>query len=146
MDLPWDGDPAVGDIRIDSIEPVGTADLQVLGLVLNNSVLQPDGVCLSYGNRLAASFPPPEVPIREVSGAVLSAAAGKTCSNHPSVLVGIRRAPSSAAGRIEALRMLYHHQDVAYELVMPYSLDICRGQADAQGRRVPCAGFRSPTP
>lgn len=37
-DLPWD--PAVGDIRIESIEPVGTRGLEVLGLVLNNSVLQ----------------------------------------------------------------------------------------------------------
>jgi hypothetical protein len=144
--LPWYGDAAVGDIRIDSIEPVGTRGLEVLGLVLNNSVLQPDGSCLSYGNRPAASFPPPEVPTREVSGAVLSAADAKKCFNDPSVLVGVRWLPNSSAGRIDALRMLYHHQGIAYELVMPYSLDICRGQPDAQGRRVPCSGFRSPTP
>ena len=144
--LPWHGDPAEGDIRIDSIEPVGTRGIEVLGLVLNNSVLQPDGICLSYGARPAATFPPPEVPTREVSGAVLSAAAGKTCSIQPSVLVGVRWLPNSSAGRIDALRMLYRQQGVAYELVMPYSLDICRGQPDAQGRRVPCTGFRSPTP
>ena len=74
MNLPWYGDSAVEDIRIESIEPVGTRGLEVLGLVLNNSVLQPDGTCLSYGDRPAASFPPPEVPTREVNGAVLSAA------------------------------------------------------------------------
>jgi hypothetical protein len=144
--LPWNGDPAVGDVRIDSLEPVGAHGLDVLGLVLNNSVLQPDGICLSYGSRVAVSFPPPEVPTREVSGAVLSAAAGKACASQPSVLVGVRWLPNSAAGRIDALRMLYRHQGIAYELVMPYSLDICRGQPDAQGRRVPCRGFRSPTP
>jgi hypothetical protein len=143
--LPWYGD-AAGDIRIDSIEPVGTSGIEVLGLVLNNSVLQPDGICLSYGNRVGGSFPPPDVPTRGVSGAVLSAAGGKTCSNLPSVLVGVRWLPTSSAGRIDALRMLYRHEGVAYELVMPYSLDICRGQPDAQGRRVPCSGFRSPTP
>ncbi len=147
MNLPWYGDPAVGDIRIDSIEPVGTRGIEVLGLVLNNSVLRPDGSCLSYGDRPAASFPPSEVPTREVSGAVLSDADGKRCSNDPSVLVGVRWLPNSSAGRIDALRMLYHHRGVAYELVMPYSLDVCRGQPDdAQGRRVPCTGFRSPTP
>jgi hypothetical protein len=144
--LPWYGDAAVGDIRIDSIEPVGTSGIEVLGLVLNNSVLQPDGICLSYGNRVGARFPPPDVPTRAVSGAVLSAAGGKTCSNLPSVLVGVRWLPNSSAGRIDALRMLYRREGVAYELVMPYSLDICRGQPDAQGRRVPCTGFRSPTP
>ena len=144
--LPWYGDAAVGDIRIDSIEPVGTRGIEVLGLVLNNSVLQPDGVCLSYGNRVAASFPPPDVPTRAVGGAVLSAAGGKTCTNLASVLVGVRWLPNSSAGRIDALRMLYRHQGVVYELVMPYSLDICREQPDAQGRRVPCSGFRSPTP
>lgn len=144
--LPWYGDSAVGDIRIDSIEPVGTRGLEVLGLVLNNSVLRPDGSCLSYGDRPVASFPPPEVPTREVSGAVLSAAGGKRCSNDPSVLVGVRWLPNSSAGRIDALRMLYHHEGVGYELVMPYSLDVCRGQPDAQGRRVPCTSFRSPTP
>jgi hypothetical protein len=144
--LPWRGDAAVGDIRIDSIEPIGTRGLEVLGLVLNNSVLQPDGSCFSYGDRPAASFPPPDLPTREVSGALLSAADGKRCSNDPSVLVGVRWLPNSSAGRIEALRMLYHHQGIAYELVMPYSLDICRGQPDAQGRRVPCTAFRSPTP
>jgi hypothetical protein len=146
MNLPWYGDRAVGDIRIDSIEPVGTRGLEVLGLVLNNSVLQPDGTCLSYGDRPAASFPPPEVPTREVTGAVLSAADGKRCSNDPSVLVGVRWLPNSSAGRIDALRMLYRNEGVAYELVMPYSLDICRGEPDAQGRRVPCRGFHSPTP
>jgi hypothetical protein len=144
--LPWNGDAAVGDIRIDSIEPVGTRGLEVLGLVLNNSVRQPDGSCLSYGDRPAASFPPPEAPTREVSGAVLSASAGRTCSNDPSVLVGVRWLPNSSVGRIDALRMLYRHQGTAYELVMPYSLDICRGQADAQGRRLPCKAFGSPTP
>jgi len=144
--LPWYGDPAVGDIRIDSIEPVGTSGIEVLGLVLNNSVLQPDGICLSYGNRVGASFPPPDVPTRAVSGAVLSAADGKRCSNDPSVLVGVRWLPNSSAGRIDALRMLYSHRGIAYELVMPYSLEICRGQPDAQGRRAPCTGFRSPTP
>ena len=144
--LPWYGDPAVGDIRIDSIEPVGTSGIEVLGLVLNNSVLQPDGICLSYGNRPAAIFPPPDVPTRAVSGAVLSAADAKRCSNDPSVLVGVRWLPNSSAGRIDALRMLYSHRGIAYELVMPYSLDICRGQPDAQGRRAPCTGFRSPTP
>ena len=144
--LPWNGDAAVGDVQIDSIEPVGTRGIEVLGLVLNNSVLQPDGICLSYGNRVAASFPPPDVPTRAVSGAVLSAADGKRCINDPSVLVGVRWLPNSSAGRIDALRMLYHHHGIAYELVMPYSLDICRGQADAQGRRVPCTAFRSPTP
>ena len=144
--LPWNGDPAVGDIRIDSIEPVGTRGLEVLGLVLNNSVLQPDGICLSYGNRVAVRFPPPEVPTREVSGAVLSAAAGKGCASQPSVLVGVRRSVNSSTGRIDALRMLYHHRGTAYELVMPYGLYICPGQADPQGRRVPCTGFGSPTP
>jgi len=144
--LPWYGDAAVGEIRIDSIEPVGARGLEVLGLVLNNSVLQPDGSCLSYGVRPAASFPPPEVPTRAVSGAVLSAADGKRCSNDPSVLVGVRWLPNSSAGRIDALRMLYHHRGTAYELVMPYGLYICPGQADAQGRRVPCTGFGSPTP
>ena len=144
--LPWDGDPAVGDIRIDSIEPVGTRGIQVLGLVLNNSVLQPDGICLSYGNHVAVSFPPPEVPTREVSGAVLSAAAGKACASQPSVLIGVRRSANSPTGRIDALRMLYHHRGTAYELVMPYALYVCPGQADAQGRRVPCTGFGSPAP
>jgi hypothetical protein len=144
--LPWDGDPAVGDIRIDSIEPVGTRGVEVLGLVLNNSVLQPDGICLSYGNRVAVSFPPPEVPTREVSGAVLSAAAGKACASQPSVLVGVRRSANSSTGRIDALRMLYHHRGTAYELVMPYGLYVCPGQVDAQGRRAPCTGFGSPTP
>lgn len=122
--LPWYGDAAVGDIRIDSIDPVGTRGIEVLGLVLNNSVLQPDGICLSYGNRVAATFPPPDVPTRAVSGAVLSAAGGKTCSTLPSVLVGVRWLPNSSAGRIDAVRMLYRHEGVAYELVMPYSLDI----------------------
>jgi hypothetical protein len=144
--LPWYGDAAVGDIRIDSIEPVGARGIEVLGLVLNNSVPQPDGVCLSYGNRVAAGFPPPDVPTRAVSGAVLSAAGGKTCSNLPSVLVGVRWLPNSSAGRIDALRMLYRNEDVVYELVMPYSLDVCRVQADAQGTRMPCRAFRSPTP
>ena len=144
--LPWNADPAVGDIEIDSIEPVGTRGLEVLGLVLNNSVRQPDGTCLSYGDRPAATFPPPEVPTRRVSGAVLSAAAGRTCSNDPSVLVGVRWLTNSSAGRIDALRMLYRHQGIAYELDMPYSLDICRIQPDAQGKHVPCTAFRSPTP
>jgi hypothetical protein len=144
--LPWYGDAAVGDIRIDSIEPVGTRGIEVLGLVLNNSVLQPDGICLAYGNRVAASFPPPDVPTRAVSGAVLSAVGGKTCSNLPSVLVGVRWLPNSSAGRIDALRMLYRNEGVTYELVMPYSLDVCRVQVDAQGRPMPCTAFRSPTP
>ncbi len=144
--LPWYGDAAVGDIRIDSIEPVGIRGIEMLGLVLNNSVLQPDGICLSYGNRVVAGFPPPDVPTRAVSGAVLSAAGGKTCSNLASVLVGVRWLPNSSAGRIDALRMLYRHQGTAYELVMPYSLDVCRVQTDAQGRRAPCTAFRTPTP
>jgi len=126
-DLPWD--PAVGDIRIESIEPVGTRGLEVLGLVLNNSVLQADGTCLAYaGARIVSSFPPPEIPTREVEGAVLVAADGSTCSNHPSVLVGVRRPPDSSAGRIDALRVLYVHEGSRYELVMPYSLDICPPQ------------------
>jgi len=124
--LPWRGDAAVGDIRIDSIEPVGTRGLEVLGLVLNNSVVRPDGSCLSYGDRPVASFPPNDVPTREVSGAALSAADGKKCTNDPSVLVGVRWLPNSSVGRIDALRMLYHHQGIAYELIMPYSLDIRR--------------------
>ena len=124
--LPWYGDAAVGEIRIDSIEPIGTRGLEVLGLVLNNSVVRPDGSCLSYGDRPVASFPPGDVPTREVSGAVLSAADGKRCTNDPSVLVGVRWLPNSSVGRIDALRMLYHHQGIAYELVMPYSLDIGR--------------------
>ena len=145
-DLPWYADPAVGDIRIDSIEPVGVRGLEVLGLVLNNSVRQSDGSCLSYGNRSAATFPPPEVPTRAVNGAVLSAAGGRTCSNDPSVLVGVRRPRDSSAGRIEALRMVYRHQGVTYELVMPYSLDIYRVQTVTPGGRVPCTGIRTPTP
>jgi len=146
MNLPWYGDSAVGDIRIESVEPVGTRGLEVLGLVLNNSVLQPDGTCLSYGDRPAASFPPPEVPTREVNGAVLSAANGRTCTNDPSVLVGVRRPRDSSAGRIEALRMVYRHHGVTYELVMPYSLDICRVQTNTQERRVPCTAIQTPTP
>jgi hypothetical protein len=146
MDLPFYGDPSVGDIQIDSIEPVGTRGLEMLGLVLNNAVLQADGVCLSYGTRTVARFPPPEVPTREVRGALLSAAGGKVCANHPSVLVGVRRLPGSSDGRVEAMRMLYRHRGTAYELVMPYSLDICRGAADAQGRRVPCTAIPTPGP
>lgn len=131
MSLPWD--PAVGDIRIESIEPVGARGLEVLGLVLNNSVLQADGTCLAYaGARLASSFPPPEIPTREVKGALLVAADGSVCSNHPSVLVGVRRPPDSSAGRIDALRVLYVHEGTTYELVMPYSLDICPPQPNTK--------------
>ena len=130
-DLPWD--PAVGDIRIASIEPVGTRGLEVLGLVLNNSVLQADGTCLAYaGARYAFSFPPPGIPTREVEGAVLEAAHGKTCISHTSVLVGVRRPPDSSAGRIDALRMLYVHEGSTYELVMLHSLDVCPPQPNTQ--------------
>jgi len=146
MNLPWVGDPAIGDIQIESIDPVGTRGLEVLGMVLNNSVLQADGTCLSYGDRTAPSFPPPGVTTRDVQGAVLSAADGRTCGNQPSVLVGIRRPSASSAGRIDALRMLYRHNGIRYELLMPYSLDICTGRVDAQGTRVPCTGIRTPTP
>jgi hypothetical protein len=117
--LPWNGDAVVGDIG---------------------------SIRSSLSALAAATFPPPEVPTRGVSGAVLSASAGRTCSNDPSVLVGVRWLPNNSAGRIDALRMLYRHQGIAYELDMPYSLDICRVQPDAQGRRVPCTAFRSPTP
>jgi hypothetical protein len=146
MDLPWDGGPAVGDISIDSIEPLGTHGLEVLGVVLTNSVPQPDGTCLSYGDRTAARFPPPDAATREANGAVLSTAAGKTCANHPSVLVGVRRLSNAAAGRIDALRMLYRQNGITYELVMPYSLDVYGGQVDAQGRRIPCAVIPTSAP
>jgi hypothetical protein len=126
-DLPWD--PAVGDIRIESIEPVGTRGLEVVGLVVNNSVLQADGTCVAYaGAVIASSFPPPEIPTRDVEGAVLVAADGSTCSNHTSVLVGVRRPTDSSAGRIDAIRVLYVHEGTRYELVMPYSLDVCPPQ------------------
>jgi hypothetical protein len=129
--LPWD--PAVGDIRIESIEPLGVRGLEVLGPVLSNSVLQADGTCLAYaGARLASSFPPPEIPTREVRGAVLVAASGSLCSNHSSVLVGVRRPSDSSAGTIDALRMVYTHEGTTYEIVMPYSLDICPPRPNAQ--------------
>jgi hypothetical protein len=131
MDLPWDPSNRVpGDIRIESIETVGVRGVEVLGLVLNNAVLRPDGICLSYGVRPAATFPPPDVPIRDVKGAVLPAEDKRPCVNHPSVLVGVRRSPESALGVIEALRMLYEHQGTAYELVLPFTLEVRRPGAD----------------
>jgi len=55
MNLPWYGDSAVGDIRIESIEPVGPRGLEVLGLVLNNSLsYNPTGPAFRM-----ATVPPP---------------------------------------------------------------------------------------
>lgn len=125
MDLPWDPSNRLPeDIRIESIEPVGARGLEVLGLVLNNAVLRPDGTCLSYGIRTGRAFPPPEVPTRAVKGDVLAAAVDQPCVNHPSVLVGVRRPADSALGVIDALRMLYQYRGTTYELVLPFTLEV----------------------
>lgn len=127
MDLPWDPSNGVPEgIRIDSIDPVGVRGVEVLGLVLNNAVLRADGSCLSYGARPAPTFPPNDVPTRQVRGAVLSAADESPCVDHPSVLVGVRRSPDSAVGVIEALRIRYEYQGTAYELLLPYTLEVRR--------------------
>jgi hypothetical protein len=120
--------PTQSEIRVTSIEPVGVAGLEVLGAVIDYPVRQPDGICLMYGDQTAPSFPPSGITTRPVKGTVLARAepTGGTCGIQPEVLVGIRRPPDSAAGRIDALRMVYEHDGRTYELLVTYSLDICR--------------------
>lgn len=127
--------PSQTDVRITSIEPVGTSGLEILGVVVDFPVLRPDGICLTYGDQTAPSFPPPGVPTRDVNGTVLPTVDRErgTCGSHPEVLVGVRRLPNASAGRIDALRMLYVHEGITYELVMPYSFDACRPETNPTG-------------
>jgi hypothetical protein len=126
MALP--GNPTQTDALITSIEPVGTRGLEIVGVVVDFPVLRPDGICLMYGDQTAPSFPPPGVATRAVNGTVLVTDDRErgTCGSHPEVLVGVRRLPDSSAGRIDALRVVYVHEGTTYELVMPYSFDVCR--------------------
>jgi hypothetical protein len=125
MALP--GNPTQTDVRITAIEPVGTRGLEILGVVVDFPVLRPDGICLMYGDRTAPSFPPPGTPTREVNGTLLSNDTERgICGSQPEVLVGLRRVPNSSVGRIDALRMRYIHEGTTYELVMPYSFDVCK--------------------
>lgn len=123
------------DVRITSIDPVGTSGLEILGVLVDFPVRQADGTCLVYGVQSAPSFPPPGLPTRDVNGTVLPTVDGErgTCGSHPEVLVGVRRLPNAPAGRIDALRMLYVHEGITYELVMPYSFDACRPETNPAG-------------
>jgi hypothetical protein len=128
IDLP--GNPTDTDIKIRSIEPVGARGIEVLGVVLDYPRLR-DGVCWSTGSHTDA-FPPVGVSTREVKDAVLPAERTRTCGNHPEVLVGIRRPPGSASGRIDALRMVYEHQGSVYQFDIAYGLDIHPPDGDAK--------------
>lgn len=126
--MPLPPNPTGSEVRIVSIEPVGITGLEILGVVVDFAVHRPDGSCLMYGVRPALSFPPPEIPTREVSGTLLlnNDRKPEACISDAEVLVGLRRVPNSSAGRIDALRMLYVHEGTTYELVMPYSFEVCR--------------------
>jgi hypothetical protein len=123
MDLPLN--PTATDMQVKSIEPVGARGVDVLGIVLSDRRPEGDGRCVSIG--LVAGFPPSGTVTREVRGAVLPAAdTGVPCPRTPTVLIGVRRSPDSAVGRIDALRMRYEHLGTTYEIVFPFSLDVER--------------------
>jgi hypothetical protein len=128
MDLPLN--PTQTDIKIRSLEPVGAIGVDVVGIAVDYPVLR-DGVCWSTGVQ-RGSYPPPGIQTMEAKGAVLPAASTRTCGTHPEMLVGVRRSRDSGAGRIEAMRMVYDLGGNAYELVIPYSLDVRRPGPDAK--------------
>jgi hypothetical protein len=119
--------PTHRDIRIQSVELVGTKGIDVVGVVLGYPVLQTDGRCLSTGTLEIDRFPPAgRITTNDVRGTVLPAAERRTCENNPTIVVGIRRASDSSVGLIASVRVLYEYQDTVFELMLPQSLEVHR--------------------
>jgi len=111
--MPLPDNPTTADIRIDSIAPVGTEGLEVLGVLVSY-----DGCgILSISN----DFPPPGVSTADPEGARLEATS-EPCALH--VLIGVRRVQGSESGMIDGLRMGYRTEGHAYELLLPWRLDV----------------------
>ena len=123
--------PTVTDIRVESVELVGTKGIDVLGVVLGYPVSQADGVCLSTGTLEIERFPPSErITTSQVRGAVLPAADRRTCVNNPTIVVGVQRQADSSVGVIAAVRVMYEYQGAMFELVLPQSLEVYRPDSD----------------
>ena len=106
---------STGEIVIESIQMVGVAGLEVLGIYVN--VPELDGaVGAEYG------FEPAKWNARSPAGATLSAP-GSGQDHHIQVLVGVRRT-SSAEGSIDAIRIRYRQDSQTYEDILPFSLTV----------------------
>jgi hypothetical protein len=111
--MPLPDNPTTADIRIDSIAPVGTEGLELLGVLVSY-----DGCgILSISN----GFPPPGVSAADPEGGLLEAMS-EPCALH--VLIGVRRVQGSESGMIDGLRMAYRVDGRAYEVLLPWSLEV----------------------
>ena len=114
--MPLPPNPTVADIKIEAIDLVDMAGLEIVGV----SVYYPadGGLVNAYG------YPPAGIVTHPVEGSVIHAAG----SDSPvlQVLVGFRLAPEAATGEIGGLRVRYSLADGRYETVLPWSLKINR--------------------
>ena len=119
--LPWN--PTESDIRLESVDLINVRGLEVLGIVLSYPT-QANGVCVSAGDD--KGFPPAGKITDRIEGVVLPRAADRTCTNYPTIVVGLRLLASTPKGEIEAVRVRYEYVGVVYELVLPSSVDLHR--------------------
>ena len=112
--MPLPDNPTTTDILIDSITPAGVVGLEVLGVLVSTQG------CAALPT-ISTTFPPSGVSATVPQGAVL-AALSQPCALH--ALLGVRRLPGSATGRIEGLRIRYHVGGIAYEDTLPWTLEV----------------------
>jgi hypothetical protein len=117
--LPWN--PTETEIHLKSVDLVGIRDVEVVGIVASYPTLQPGGVCLSAGNLIG--FPPPGRNTEQIDGVALPAAARRTCTNYPTIVVGLRRQSGVPRGGVDAIRVRYEYQGTTYELLLQSSFE-----------------------
>ncbi len=109
--MPLPPNPTPSDIYVQSVEPVGTVGLEVLG------------VLAAYGCGLPTTdlgFPPPGVSTSPLEGAILPASSDP-CDT-PTAVIGLRRDQSATIGVIEGLRMKYESGGTVYETILKLQL------------------------
>lgn len=110
--MPLPDNPTTNEIVIESVTPDGVEGLEVLGVMASE-----DGCVIST---ISVGFPPADVSVRDVRGATLRGPS-EPCALQS--LVGVQRI-ASPLGFINGLRIRYRHAGSAYEVVLPWSLEV----------------------
>jgi hypothetical protein len=113
MTLPLD--PTVSDITVESIDPLGMHDLDILGVVVSRPDV--DGSIVN-----ARGFPPEGMKTTSPRGAILPAVG--SADPRLEALVGVRRAAGASSGGIGSLRVRYLADGRPYEVTLPWSLQV----------------------
>jgi len=111
--MPLPDNPTTSVIVVESIAPIGTSELEVVGVLASTQGCEVSSISLGY--------PPADVSTVDPAGASLPVSRGPCALQ---ALVGVRRTTNERPGTIRGIRVRYRVGGVAYEAVLPWSLEV----------------------